>query len=57
MGWFKTDPEEEYKRGQEDGSKAGPLDQMAHDLNDLALQNTEDYNKGWENGIKNQPKD
>ncbi|MGE5297583.1 MAG: hypothetical protein ACM3KM_00270 [Acidobacteriaceae bacterium] len=56
MGFFYDQSEkdrEDYERGQKDGSSAGALDQFAHNFE----SNSEAYEKGWANGIDNQPED
>ena len=59
MGLFKSESEQakaDHDEGQKEGSRAGWLEQTFHDTIDQSLR-SDDYNKGWENGVNNQPKD
>ena len=59
MGFFENDAEQaeaDHNEGQQNGSQAGWLEQIAHDTVGQALR-SDDYNKGWDNGVQNQPED
>ena len=50
----KTEEEEDYERGQEAGSNAKLIDELWHDT--LGQNEESDaYNKGFENGRNNKP--
>ena len=49
-----TTKQQDYNDGQRDGSRASVFDQIVQNFNPLT---SSDYNKGFENGAANQPKD
>lgn len=60
MGWFSNDSEDkqaEHNQGQEDGSKASLPEQFMHNNFFPSLGASEAYDKGYENGVANQPED
>jgi len=50
----KTQDEEDYERGQEDGSKAKIIDELWQDTFGQT-EGSDSYNKGFENGRNNKP--
>lgn len=47
--------QEDYENAQKDGSRSDVLDQALHAA--LSPLYSDAHNKGWDNGVANQPKD
>ena len=53
--WSTDKAQEDYERGQKDGSQADFMDRVSHSL--VKGYEPDAYNKGYDNGVANPPKD